>query len=74
MVVDHGLRDAIALLSKKIASTVGIIKVLDLKNDSDKIQETLDEYSILSDITKQNFEIVCKIIQHAKKMIKLNQL
>ena len=44
--------DAIALLSKKIASTVGIIKVLDLKNDSDKIQETLDEYSILSDITK----------------------
>ena len=38
--------DAIALLSKKIASTVGIIKVLDLKNDSDKIQETLEQRSL----------------------------
>ena len=45
-----------------------IKKSINLKYDDDKISNTLDEYSILSDLTKKhNFEIVCKIIQHAEK-------
>jgi hypothetical protein len=60
--------DKITHLSNKVASVVGINKSINLKYDDEKIKKVLDEYSILSDLSKkQNFEIVCKIIQHAKK-------
>ena len=60
--------DRITHLSKKVENIVGIKKTINLKYDDDKIKNSFDEYSILNDLTKkQNFEIICKIIQHAKK-------
>ena len=67
--------DRISHLSDKIASVVGIKKSVNLKNDDDKISKIIDEYSILSDLTKKNnFDVICKIIQHAETNNEINSI
>ena len=65
--------DRISHLSNKVASVVGIKKTVNLKKDDENIQKAQNEYSILTDLCKKNnFDILCKIINNIDNTAKIN--
>lgn len=62
-------------LSEETKESVGIIKNVNLKTDIDRIEETLHEYNVLKDLSKNlDFDLVCKIISNCEKLDKLKSL
>lgn len=67
--------DMVAGLSKRVQSVVGIQKNVNLKIDDDNIQHTLDGYSELLNLSKKNnFELICLIIDQIKKNDELKSI